>query len=404
MRSKFLAAVIGLMVAGGAGAATLNVGAGQTYTSIQAAVTDANATVGVADTLLLHDSSYVVGAFIEVTDTLEIVPASGQAVVIDKTSGGGQVFRPNMATGTFTITGASPSSPITLIQNVANAPVINSGGGTVTTNSVVLTNVVLAKPSTGAAAGNTFLNFNNNGQAHALTNVTFTGGDPASTFAVAMFGYSLNAVTAKVALTDVDFSAAAPVGPRIATAGVDLTATDCILTRSAGGVTVFDQQAATTAAPAGTLEIINCTLASGSNVLINATLHTAAYVLTTPTFGAFGGTSLINAGATASTAVVEGEYILTADPLTDTDSDGMTDQWEVAGRLSPTSDTGDDGVAGDPDGDGALNLDEFNAGTNPNDINSAPPPSTTVPAVGYLGLGLLVAALAAIGLRRRAKA
>ena len=43
----------------------------------------------------------------------------------------------------------------------------------------------------------------------------------------------------------------------------------------------------------------------------------------------------------------------------DTDGDGMPDGWEVANGLDPTSNSGDDGTYGDPDGDGLINLYEY---------------------------------------------
>jgi Mg-chelatase subunit ChlD len=51
--------------------------------------------------------------------------------------------------------------------------------------------------------------------------------------------------------------------------------------------------------------------------------------------------------------------------LADFDGDGMIDAWEAAHGLSPVSTQGVDGAAGDPDGDGASNLDESRQGTNP---------------------------------------
>jgi hypothetical protein len=49
----------------------------------------------------------------------------------------------------------------------------------------------------------------------------------------------------------------------------------------------------------------------------------------------------------------------------DRDHDGLPDAWETEFRMNSFSATGDDGAAGDPDGDGVSNLDEFKAGTNP---------------------------------------
>jgi hypothetical protein len=49
----------------------------------------------------------------------------------------------------------------------------------------------------------------------------------------------------------------------------------------------------------------------------------------------------------------------------DTDRDGMTDVYEDRFGLDPNDATGDNGAAGDPDGDGRTNLDEFRANSHP---------------------------------------
>lgn len=56
----------------------------------------------------------------------------------------------------------------------------------------------------------------------------------------------------------------------------------------------------------------------------------------------------------------------------DSDSDGMPDTWEVANGLDPNDATGDNGAAGDPDSDGASNLDEYTADTDPQNPLSVP--------------------------------
>lgn len=50
----------------------------------------------------------------------------------------------------------------------------------------------------------------------------------------------------------------------------------------------------------------------------------------------------------------------------DTDGDGMSDGWEVQNNLSPVSNVGTNGAAGDPDGDGVNNLVEYTYGSDPN--------------------------------------
>lgn len=52
----------------------------------------------------------------------------------------------------------------------------------------------------------------------------------------------------------------------------------------------------------------------------------------------------------------------------DTDGDSMPDGWEVDNSLAPLVED----ALGDPDQDGASNLDEYRKGTDPNDPTSYP--------------------------------
>jgi hypothetical protein len=67
-----------------------------------------------------------------------------------------------------------------------------------------------------------------------------------------------------------------------------------------------------------------------------------------------------------SREVVAGDYLTTAISYTnDQDQDGLPDDWEVSAGLDPTKGYGANGYAGDFDGDGLLNYEERQLGTNP---------------------------------------
>ncbi len=63
----------------------------------------------------------------------------------------------------------------------------------------------------------------------------------------------------------------------------------------------------------------------------------------------------------------------------DPDGDLLPTWWELENNLSPLDATGDHGAAGDPDGDGVSNIDEYQNSTDPNDSGSRPPLSPSPP-------------------------
>jgi len=62
----------------------------------------------------------------------------------------------------------------------------------------------------------------------------------------------------------------------------------------------------------------------------------------------------------------------------DSDFDNLPDAWEVANLLNPKSDAGDNGEAGDPDGDDLINIDEYHSG-----VNSTNPKAADTDGDGY---------------------
>jgi hypothetical protein len=68
----------------------------------------------------------------------------------------------------------------------------------------------------------------------------------------------------------------------------------------------------------------------------------------------------------AGSVALRNAFSYIAQPTTDdTDGDGLPDWWEVQFGLNPNVATGADGGAGDPDGDGIANIDEYHQGTHP---------------------------------------
>lgn len=102
------------------------------------------------------------------------------------------------------------------------------------------------------------------------------------------------------------------------------------------------------------------------------------------------------AGANTSALTLDAPKVGTA---TDSDGDGLLDDWEEFWGLDPNDASGDNGAAGDPDSDGYTNLEEqANGFSDPLNGLSTPvnpgPNGEPLPAAGAAGLLLLGGALA----------
>jgi hypothetical protein len=91
--------------------------------------------------------------------------------------------------------------------------------------------------------------------------------------------------------------------------------------------------------------------------------------------GAFGGDPVNWHGAEPTPGAVNAGAV-----SLDGDGDGLPSAWELAYGLDQASSEGDDGAAGDPDGDGLTNYEEYLSGTHPLD-------AADVLALGNVGWG-----------------
>lgn len=199
------------------------------FDTIAAAINWANATSG-ANTINILDSSLYSEDIPSVTESLTIAAATGETPVLEKngfgTTGVKQAIQFALATdttGTLTIQGASDNAKLTVRQASDSKPIINMGpsdhGG-----NVVLENVILERPTTGAASTGLFLLLNNQRAValpSSLTNVDFVGADQATQVPASpddntkdsLVIYPSNHMT--VNMTNVDFSAVNGMGNQV---------------------------------------------------------------------------------------------------------------------------------------------------------------------------------------------
>jgi hypothetical protein len=108
----------------------------------------------------------------------------------------------------------------------------------------------------------------------------------------------------------------------------------------------------------------------GGGDLIRARFQDATTIVADVPVSAAGVADVTVENPDGSSVTLQKAFTFTAAPgaTTDTDNDGMADDWERSFGLDPSSAAGHDGADGDPDGDGMTNLQEFQQSTNPNGL------------------------------------
>ena len=111
--------------------------------------------------------------------------------------------------------------------------------------------------------------------------------------------------------------------------------------------------------------------AAGATVTVGGTAATSVVVVSstritavTPA-GAAGARDVRVTLSGGQAATLAGAFTYTAGTSTDSDGDGLTNEWETLYGLNPNSAAGADGAAGDPDADGRTNAAEQTAGSHP---------------------------------------
>jgi hypothetical protein len=236
-------------------------------------------------------------------------------------------------------------------------------GGFTYTAPVASPTLSAVSPASGTTAG---------GTAVTLTGTNFAAG------ATVTIGGA--AATSVVVASSTSITAVTPAG----TAG----ARDVRVTLS-GGQTATRTGGFTYTSPAATptlsaISPVSGPTAGGTAVTLSGTNFAAG---ATVTIGGTAATSVVIASSTRITAVtpagtagardvrvtlsggqaatLTGGFTYTSGTSTDSDGDGLTNNWETLYGLNPNSAAGNDGTAGDPDADGRTNIAEQTAGSHP---------------------------------------
>ena len=195
----------------------------------------------------------------------------------------------------------------------------------------------------------------------------------------------LPAVT--IVATDASASEAGPATGTFTITRTGSTASPLLVNLSVGGTATAGADYATITSPV-TIAAGSATKTVTVTPVVDAAVEPTETVILTIATG-----SGYNVGSPSSATVTIADN---APPPADADGDGLPDAWEITHFGNTTSQD----ASGDPDGDGATNGDEYQAGTDPMDPASSPPHSHSSSSGGACGLAGLEGLLAVAVLRR----
>jgi hypothetical protein len=335
-----------------------------------------------------------------------------------------QVTNPDTQVGTlasaFTyvappaVTSVSPTSgPTTGGTTITVTGSAFVSGATVRVNGVAATGVtflsatqVRAVTPAGTAGARSVQVTNPDGQSSTLANAfTYTTTTPSPTLTAITPATGSTAGGTAVTLTGTNFTAGATVtiGGTAATSVVIASATSITAVTPAGAAGARDVRVTLTGGQTATLtgaftyttpqvpsptvtslSPVSGPTAGGTAVALTGTNFTAG---ATVTVGGAAATSVVVVSSTRITAVtpagaagardvrvtltggqsgaLTGGFTYTSGTSTDSDGDGLTNEWETLFGLNPNSAAGADGATGDPDADGRTNAAEQTAGSHP---------------------------------------